>query len=334
MLANHRPSCLQCAGHVLVRVVAASINPIDYKLPSIPVIGWGLCAPVGQDFSGIVVESAAPGFAIGDAVFGKCAPSGHSGGCLAEFCAPAVSGIAHKPPALSHVDAAALVTAGLTSLQALRKGGARPGARVLVVGAAGGCGSVGVQLARILVGPSGVVGAVCGAAGAPLVRGLVPDAVVGDYRDPAGVGYPGSPLAAAAPFDCLYDTVSSADAGDGLGGRPYDAALAHLVRPAAEGGRTVAINGSVGRWAARLVGWEALGFHLLMEEDSAADLREIAAWAAQGLLRAQIDEGAPRPFTAAGCAGAFERLRSRRAQGKVVVQVRQRWRMGGGEGCN
>lgn len=306
---------------MLVRVVAAAINPVDYKLSGIPILGWGLCAPVGQDFSGVVVESAAPGFAVGDAVFGKCAPRGSSGGCLAEFCAPAASGIAPKPPALSHAEAAALVTAGLTSLQALRAGGAGPGTRVLVVGAAGGCGSVGVQLARILVGPGGTVGAICSAAGAPLVRALVPDAVVGDYRDPAGLGAPGSALAAAAPFDCLYDTVSSGDAGDGLGGRPYDEALSHLLRPAAEGGRVVAINGTLRRWVARLVGWEAPGFHLLMEHESDADLREVAAWAAQGRLRILLDGGATRPFTAAGCAEAFERLRSRRAQGKVVVQV-------------
>jgi NADPH:quinone reductase-like Zn-dependent oxidoreductase len=58
-----------------------------------------------------------------------------------------------------------------------------------------------------------------------------------------------------------------------------------------------------------------------MEHDSAEDLREIAGWAAQGLLRAPIDEGAPRPFTAAGCAEAFERLRSRRAKGRIVVLV-------------
>ena len=87
------------------------------------------------------------------------------------------------------------------------------------------------------------------------------------------------------------------------------------------GGRVVAINGSVARWAARLVGWEAPGFHLLMERDSGAELAELAAWADEGRLRVVVDGGAARPFDAAGCKEAFERLKSRRSRGKVVVQV-------------
>jgi NADPH:quinone reductase-like Zn-dependent oxidoreductase len=312
---------MQKPGFVLVRVVAAAINPVDFKRPGIPVMGWGLCAPVGQDFSGVIVESASAEYAVGDAVFGKCTPSGSSGGCLAEYCAASAAAVARKPAGLSHVDAAALVTAGLTSLQALRWGGAALGSRVLVVGASGGCGSLGVQLARILVGPGGVVGAICSAHSAEFVRGLDPAVIVGDYGDPGSLLAEGGTLASSAPFDCLYDTVSSRDVGDGLGGQPYDTALAPLLRSATEGGRVVAINGTVSRWAARLVGWEAPGFHLLMQRDSAVDLAELAAWAAQGRLRVYLDGGAPRPFTAAGCAEAFERLKSRRSRGRIVVQV-------------
>lgn len=97
--------------------------------------------------------------------------------------------------------------------------------------------------------------------------------------------------------------------------------MLRLRRPPPPGGRVVAINGSVPRWVSRLVGWEARGFHLLMVEDSAADLAELAAWANDGRLITLLDGGGARAFDAAGCAGAFERLKSRRARGKVVIRV-------------
>lgn len=231
---------------MVVRVEAVALNPIDYKRSGIPYAGWGLNGtPVAQDFSGTVMESTGPEFAVGDAVYGRCPPFGSSGGCLAEFCAPDVKCIARKPLALTHSEAAGLVTAGLSALQALRRGGVLPGSRVLVVGASGGCGLAGVQIARILAGPDALIGAVCSAQSAAVVRDVDAAAVLGDYRDPTGLGAPGSALAAAAPFDCLFDTVSSADPGDGLNGQPYDVALARLLRPASDGAGAMGAGGRV-----------------------------------------------------------------------------------------
>jgi NADPH:quinone reductase-like Zn-dependent oxidoreductase len=304
-------------GHVLVRVIAAAINPVDFKRPKIPYIGWGLTAPVGQDFSGIVQQSSSPNFSIGDAVYGKNEPTGNTGGCIAEFCTPVDSAIALKPTGISFAQAAALPTVGLTSLQALRKAGLSKGGRVIVVGASGGCGTIAVQLASAIVGPTGVVGAVCGTQNVQFVQSLAPGAIVADYRIPGAIVGPSSALRAAGPYDCVYDTVTSPDSGDNLDGVPYDIALRPLLRP---GGLVVAINGSAARWAAALLGWQAAGYHLLMQRDSGAELAELKGFVEAGQLVPVLDEPL-HAFDAAGCSAAFERLRSRRARGKVVIQV-------------
>jgi len=93
---------------------------------------------------------------------------------LPSSAAPAVTGITRKPPTMSHAEAAALVTVGLTSLQALRWAGGLQAPASSVAGALGGCGSVGVQLARILAGAEGVVGAICGGRAQSMCVALIP----------------------------------------------------------------------------------------------------------------------------------------------------------------
>ena len=99
---------------ILVKVHAAAINPVDYKLPKILPFMNG--KGVGLDFSGEIVKvgKGVQGLAVGDAVFGI-----GSGGTLAEYCVAEASKVAKKPAAADFVAAAALPTVGLTSLQAV-----------------------------------------------------------------------------------------------------------------------------------------------------------------------------------------------------------------------
>jgi NADPH:quinone reductase-like Zn-dependent oxidoreductase len=130
-------------GEVLIRVRAASINPIDWKIrrggqPK------ELPAVLGNDVSGTVERSRAEGYAEGDDVFGL-APSGG----YAEFATAPAPLIAKKPEGVSHEQAAAIPVAGLTAWQALfDRGGLQPGQRALVAGAAGGVGHFAVQFAK------------------------------------------------------------------------------------------------------------------------------------------------------------------------------------------
>lgn len=141
-------------GQLLVRVVASSVNGTDLGLVrggrAFRAIGAGRVAP-GFDLSGEVAACGptVTGFSVGDRVMTLI---GHTGGALAEFVLVPQHRVARAPSSVDLVHAAAVPLAGLTALQALHgRAGlhVRRSPRVLVVGAAGGIGAFGVQLARL-----------------------------------------------------------------------------------------------------------------------------------------------------------------------------------------
>ncbi|MFD8819859.1 NADP-dependent oxidoreductase, partial [Streptomyces sp. NPDC059627] len=139
---------------VLVRIRAAAVNPADLRMregladahvptyfPVIP--GW--------DISGVVEEAGpgAPEFHPGDEVVGYVRTSvSHQHGGYAELVATDAQALAPKPAGLSWEQAAALPLAGLTAYQAVtRVLNMQSGESLLVYGAAGGVGSMAVQIA-------------------------------------------------------------------------------------------------------------------------------------------------------------------------------------------
>jgi len=147
------PTPVPHAGHVLVRVHATSINPLDYQVRRgdypdlVP-----LPAITGHDVSG-VVEAVGPGvtsFAPGDEVW--YTPQIFEGpGSYAEYHVAAESIIGRKPPSLSHLEAASLSLVGGTAWEALVvRAALRVGESVLVHGGAGGVGHVAIQLAKAM----------------------------------------------------------------------------------------------------------------------------------------------------------------------------------------
>jgi NADPH:quinone reductase-like Zn-dependent oxidoreductase len=167
-------------GQVLVRVQAASVNPIDYKLASgalRQIMPLNFPWIPGGDFAG-VVEAVGRGVTAikrGDAVYGDT-PGGSS---YAEFVATGAGMVAPKPGKLSPVEAASVPLAAQTAWQGLfDHGHLEPGQTVLIHAAAGGVGTFAVQLAhwkgaRVL--------ATASAANADYVRGLGADQVI-DYK--------------------------------------------------------------------------------------------------------------------------------------------------------
>ena len=168
---------------VLVRVQAASANPLDWHLmrgePFIArLMGTGLLKPkssrVGADVAGRVeaVGKDVTLFKPGDEVFGTC------NGSFAEYACAREDRLALKPANVSFEEAAAIPVAATTALQGLRnKGQIQPGQKVLVNGASGGVGTFAVQIAKSY---GTEVTGVCSTRNLDLVRKIGADHVV-DY---------------------------------------------------------------------------------------------------------------------------------------------------------
>lgn len=155
------PPPVPAEDEVLVRVRAASVHPdVWHVVAGRPVVlrlmGSGVRGPrervPGTDVAGVVesVGSAVTRFTPGDEVFGETIRGiqWSNGGAFAEYATAPEDGLAPKPPRVSFEEAAAVPTAGLIALKNLPPHRVPSGARVLVNGAAGGVGSIAVQLAK------------------------------------------------------------------------------------------------------------------------------------------------------------------------------------------
>lgn len=146
---------------VLIRVRAASVHPDVWHVVTgqpavLRLMGSGLRRPTarvpGTDVAG-VVESAGRGvtrFRPGDEVFAETirGVQWRNGGAFAEYATAPQQGVALKPASVSFEEAATVPTTGLIALNNLPQRRVPPGSRVLVNGAAGGVGSIAVQLAK------------------------------------------------------------------------------------------------------------------------------------------------------------------------------------------
>ncbi|MFE9559919.1 NADP-dependent oxidoreductase [Streptomyces sp. NPDC006487] len=278
-------------GEVLVRVRCASVNPVDWKIMAGGLDGlMDVVYPVvpGWDVAGTVeyVGIDTPEFTAGDEVVAYARKDYVHGGTFAEFVTVPVRALAPKPASLTWQQAAGLPLAGLTAYQLLTRLDTGKEDTVLVHGAAGGVGSLGVQIARAL--GARVIGT-ASARNHDRLRELGCEPV--EYGD--GLA---DRVRALAP-----DGVTVV--ADFVGG-VLDATLAVL----AEGGRHASIAdhtvlGAGGQWMwVRPVG---------------ADLAELGRLADAGQLTVTVAE----TFPLAELAAAFELSREGHTAGKIVLEV-------------
>jgi NADPH:quinone reductase-like Zn-dependent oxidoreductase len=170
---------------VLMKVYAASVNPLDWKTMRVPLIvrqiSGGLLARkpkvLGCDIAGRVeaVGSHVKHFQPGDEVFGV---RGLPGGGFAEYACAVEDKLALKPPNISFEDAAAVPVAAITALQGLRdKGRIQAGQKVLIDGASGGVGTFAIQIAKSF---GAEVTAVCSTRNVDTARSIGADHII-DY---------------------------------------------------------------------------------------------------------------------------------------------------------
>lgn len=183
------------AGEIIVKVKAASINPLDWKLwqgDMKLMSGRKFPKSVGIDFSGIV-EQGNGKYRKGDEVFGIA--SIFKGGALAEYVGVKAADIAHKPASITFEEAAGLPVAGASSLQIFDKLlNIQPGMQVLINGAGGGIGPLAIQLAKKA---GAIVTAVVGSTAIEMVSGLGSDVVVNYQQE--------NVLASGKTYDVVID---------------------------------------------------------------------------------------------------------------------------------
>jgi NADPH:quinone reductase-like Zn-dependent oxidoreductase len=191
---------------VLIRVRAASVNPVDWKVRSGKarfMTGSRFPKVLGNECSGIVatVGSSVRTIQTGEPVIGL--PGIRSLGAFAEYCRVPGSAVYPAAQGIPFEQAACLPIAGLTALQALRdKGQVTYTSKVLINGAAGGVGHFAVQIAKIF---GAQVTAVCSTGNSEFVRGLGADHVIDRTRDDFTRG--------GARYDIIFDAVAKSSFG-------------------------------------------------------------------------------------------------------------------------
>jgi NADPH2:quinone reductase len=282
-------------GEVLIRVAAAGVNPVDWRIregglahlfphafPLIP--GWDAAGTIAEVGPGV------EGFTPAQRVFSFCRKPLIQHGTYAEFVTMSADGVAPMPTGLSFTDAAAMPLAALTARQAMFDfAGLTAGQSVLVLGGAGGVGGYALQLAR--------------AAGAKVAATARPanHAYVADMGAELAIDYAGDVAGAIA--DWAPDGVDVVL--DCAGGDALDGAYA-LVR---RGGTLVSVVNKVDKERAAACGIRA-AFRFVVP--SGSQLRDLA----ERVRPPQIEV-----LPLAQAAAAQELSRTGRVRGKLVIAV-------------
>ncbi|RYX95295.1 MAG: quinone oxidoreductase [Comamonadaceae bacterium] len=299
-------------GHVLVRVAATSVNPVDLKIRQGLPVGPVLPGVIGCDVAGVVaaIGEGVTGFREGDEVYGCAGGVKGQGGAMAQYLLADARLLAPKPKSLAMRDAAALPLVGITAWEAMERTGAGAGDHVLVQGATGGVGHMGVQIAKAR--GARVAASVRKAGAVEVARGLGADDVV-DAQGEARVEAINA-LTGGQGFSVVFDTV---------GGASLDLAFA----AAATGGRVAAIAARSTHDLSPLHA-KGLSLHVVFmllpmlqgqgRERHGEILRALAALVDEGKVRPMVD--ATR-FDLAAAGAAHRHLESGQAAGKVVIEV-------------
>src|ERR1700730_10411395 len=308
------------AGEILVRVHAAGLNPVDYKMRAgaLRVIHkYPLPIVMGNELSG-VVDAVGPGvmrFAKGDRVFARVDKDVM--GAFAECAVVHEDHAARMPASLDFPSAAAVPLAALTALQALRDElHLSAGHRVFIPGGAGGVGTFAIQIAKHL---GAHVASTVSTRGEALVKRLGADVVIDYQRERFENKLSG--------YDCAFDLLG----GDTL------ARLWSVLKP---GGQVVSIAGipepvtarkDLGRgsglaalfWVASLTtrlraARHGVSYRYLFMHPSGTDLAYLASLIEAKKLEVVID----RVFPFAKAEEAMAYLETGHATGKVVLAMR------------
>jgi NADPH2:quinone reductase len=299
--------------HVLIKVVATSVNPFDCKMrqgafadlaPTFPMVLQG-------DVAGVIekIGQGVDDFVVGDAVYGCVGGLLDMGGGLAEYVLADAALIAHKPKTLSFLEAAALPLVSITAWEGLISyAHLQKNQDILIHGGTGGVGHIAIQLAKSL--GAKVYTSCSSAKKMQITRDLGADVSI-DYCQQSVAAYV-EEYTDNQGFDVVFDTVG----GDNL---PGCFAAAKLFGQVA----SILAAGPVDLTPAFLKG---LSLHLILQPLPLITgknrahygdiLAKIATLVDEGLIRPLIDE---RRFMVQEVSAAHAYLEAGQAIGKVVL---------------
>jgi NADPH:quinone reductase-like Zn-dependent oxidoreductase len=272
-------------GQALIRVTAAPVNPLDLLCASGTSYFGAPPLPYAPGAQGVGIIEDADTLPAGRRAWFSCDAGMRPGdGAMAEYCAPDESSVLLLPDGVSDEQVAALGLSAIAAWMALTwRGGLQPGEHVLVLGASGTVGQVGVQAARLL-GAGRVVAACRDAHGRARAAELGADAVADLSGDDTDTISRRLAEASAGRLDLVLDPVW---------GRPAEAAL-RVLSPR---GRLVNLGSAAGPQASlasatvRAGMLSVLGYtnNRLSQQQRAAALGEILTHAAAGRISADYE---------------------------------------------
>ncbi|EUC38135.1 hypothetical protein COCCADRAFT_22477 [Bipolaris zeicola 26-R-13] len=297
---------------VLVESHATGLNAIDYKILELGLITRLVFPSMtpGLEIYGRVTKtgSKVAKFREGDVVFGSIGP-GPKHGALADYVPVSQDLLAKAPEGLKGDDLVAIALVGMTVHTGLAPY-AKPGSKVFINGGSGGTGVAAVQMAKIL---GYEVTASCSTANIELVKSLGADNVL-DYTT--------APIIEQLKdrgevFDLILDNVG-APANLYRASTPFLRAEGKFVQV----GLGVSLSGVLqllGNNIASLLSWGKRGYVFVDAKPSTAVFEQLAEWTIEGKLRAVVDS----TWEFGDVPKAYEKLKTGRARGKVVVHVKE-----------
>ena len=304
---------------LLVEVKAISVNPVDYKVRARPDPNAQLPRILGWDVAGVVREvgPSAQLFKPGDEVY--YAGSINKPGANSEYHVVDERIVGHMPRKLSFAAAAALPLTTLTAWEGLfdqlgiSRSGADRGKTLLLIGAAGGVGSIAIQLAKRLAGLR-VVATASRPESAQWVQELGADAVI-DHTGDLAAQMRATGIPDADYVFCLTDAT------------PYFPRFAPIIRPQGKLCMIVSMNGPVEltplMQKSVSLHWEFMFTRSLFQTPDMQRQHEILDEAAAlidgGTLRTTLAESLG-PITAANLRRAHQMLERGRTIGKLVLE--------------
>lgn len=286
---------------VLVRVLSAALNPVDYKFPAIGLparMVIGMPASPGLDFCGRVVATGplAQHLKEGQLVYG-CPTRPGQFGSLGEYLNISADNIAVVPNGVAVDHAAAVPVAGLTAYQSL-EGHVKAGENVFINGGSGGCGIFAIQIAKQM---GCRVTTTCSTRNMELCLRLGADEVI-DYTAEADIV--AKLRERKVVFDCIVDHI-------GLPSTLYYQCH-HFLK---ENGVFVQVGASsltafIGRigWPSFLGGGQRK-YKIVMVKNNQRQLVQLGEWLQEGTIQIQLDS----VYEFHDAKKAFEKLRSGRA---------------------